>query len=1108
MIFKYFLCVASAAGAIAFQAFAQGGFGEILSDEEEAALSGAGDEVGTEPKFRVFFNGDFESVGEERPDWDKKPKQYKTEWTPSAGGPKGALKLQSGCHPWFRNMTLDKEWTIITIQKGEDEDGSLLWSIGSGHGRGGRSFGLAGTGRSGVKLIGWTGRQPDVKLFAVRNSIPYYDKQFHVYAVVHPANSGKVVLYVDGKKAGEAGEFDPSGCSTEMCFGSQFRDASTPNRDSETSEIAEFRYYDTALGESAMLQIASRNEPWPGDLPPIKTALGTIDTNAVLRLGFELPENLEIGEDGEKKLVARGVLAQCGIGGEKSLSLGKGGILGIGSGGLLFDSNYAKGRTNTVEFTGGTLISYEPSFVKSMAPIRVEGRVRIFNRGTMAIRASLEGDGDIVKDGPGVLGIQYPCDNATGRLVVMNSTLVMGHAATWGGTVVLMKGTTLKCATVKAIKNLQNKGGKIIETDPEMAVGAAAFPQPATSYKLANMQREKLGRGVFAMRRNEKEVMVGWRYKSTDPMETAFNVYCNGLRVNPAPVSDVTYFIDTWRDKDCVYEVKAVLNGKETASKSGGKWTLKKDAPVGYFDIELTPPQGGITPVQKNAYGYQPYDCSVGDLDGDGEYELVIIWWPDGAGGGGDNTSRNEKGPGWLEAVKLDGTNRSLWKICLGPNMQMGSHFTPVMVYDFDGDGRAEVICRTADGTRDGTGAYIGDKTKDYRVIDSYQCLFAPNFLTVFDGRTGKALDTIDYKPGVLSDPDALARKDEKAINREWSSRNPGNQAFRFLACLGYFDGVHPTAVFCRGYYSRTCIWAVDWDGKKLKERWYFCSDEPHNWGYGGQGFHNLRVGDVDFDGKDEVIYGHMVVDDDGKGLYTTGSGHGDAIHLIQASPETRGLQVWTCHEAPPFGVTLRDAQTGRWLIRKHGPMDTGSCNAMDIDPEGPGVELFSGTHCGIYSAKTFEQHFGPKPNPKQNYYNTLRFNIRWLGDLTSSAYAGGDKIWGYKVGRNGRSVYEVGELPGGHSIHSTKGVPNLQADIFGDWREEIILQRDDKKALRLYMSPHDTEYRFHTMMEDPVYRISVATENNGYNVPPEPGFYFGPELLGHGIIFRGMKLK
>ena len=215
---------------------------------------------------------------------------------------------------------------------------------------------------------------------------------------------------------------------------------------------------------------------------------------------------------------------------------------------------------------------------------------------------------------------------------------------------------------------------------------------------------------------------------------------------------------------------------------------------------------------------------------------------------------------------------------------------------------------------------------------------------------------------------------------------------------------------------------------------------------------------------------------------------------------------LWREWAEPPYGVSLIDAQSGRTLLRKTGPGDTGSCNAIDIDPFAPGVELFSGANCGVYSAKTFQRHLHPKPNPRINYYATLRFGVWWMGDLTRSAYSGGDTIYGYSV--KGRQV-KVQWSGGGEtdSNHGSKGAPCLAADILGDWREALLLRRKDNHAIRVYLTPEPTRHRFHTFMEDPVYRWSVATQNNGYNVPAEPGFYFGPELLDSAATFRGTRL-
>ena len=383
-----------------------------------------------------------------------------------------------------------------------------------------------------------------------------------------------------------------------------------------------------------------------------------------------------------------------------------------------------------------------------------------------------------------------------------------------------------------------------------------AFPQPATAYDFRKLRRERLGRGVFAFRRTNDVVRVAWRYKSSDPDTIAFNVYRDGYRVNKKPITDVTWFDDrfAWDGQKHVWEVCPLVKSGKVRREKGAFWRLGAKAPVGYFDIELNPPAPGKTPDGRE-YSYYPCDCSVGDLDGDGEYELVVIWWPTLAH---DNSHGGQTGETWLEGVKLDGTNRSLWKICLGPNIRAGAHYSPVIVWDLDGDGVAEVVCRTADGTRDGTGRLlvggVFDKKvrpfKDGRAEDAH-VVFAPNYTTVFGGRTGQALDTIPFVPPVLDDAAAIAAKDYKAVNKKWKSRAAGNQAFRFLSAVGYFDGVRPSVVLCRGYYSDTYLTAYDWNGKKLVKRWQFVADDEHNPTYKGQGFHNLRVGDVDFDGRD-----------------------------------------------------------------------------------------------------------------------------------------------------------------------------------------------------------------------------------------------------------------
>lgn len=1107
---RKFICSAALAAASAFAVFAD--------DDDNSKL----DELGSTPRFWTKFENKLDSWGEETPKWDIGTKRLT--FVMSRGGK--AVRL-SGVYPSLQDVNLSEEWTIVTIARGPEKgDGDrMIWCLGSGDK--GASIALASSGATGVKLVSWKDSGSNVKIVAMKNVV-HFGKQYHVYSVVKK-DGGPVQLWIDGKKAGE-GEIDLAGMAGVFRLGSSSKGGKVAGLAlGDGMDIDDFRIYDTALTEVSQLQLASANQPWPEGLPKPKEHISAfIDTNSVLRLGYEIPEQVVIGSGGEKRLYAKGVLAQCGIGGEKRFELNPGGQFALGSGGLLFDSNYARARTNDIVFAGGTLLTFEPTFIKSAAPIKLNGDFKIKALKQLIVRAGFEGDGSITKEGPGIVGLQYPCSDAKGTLKIASpSVLVLGPAASWGGTIELCKGAVLRCVSRSQVGKIVAQPGSKVEVAPssDRKYGDDAFPQPTTNYNMKKMQKERMGRGVYAVRISEREVMVGWRYKSADPLEIAFNVYGNGRKLNSAPIKDVTYFKTPWTGKATKYEVRGVHKGKEVAFSVSGSWTLPANAPVGYFDIELTPPPDTQMPDGKLAK-HIPYDCSIGDLDGDGEYELVIIWWPDNPA---DNSHDHKTGDTWLEGVKLDGTNRSLWKINLGPNIRSGSHYVPVMVCDMDGDGHAEVVCRTAEGTVDGKGRIQNDagvfnaKNTFYdwrKNMNNGHIVWAHNFVTVFDGRTGEAVDSAPFKPDVLSDAKLRKeaeerakantdqykiRRDNLAVCREWpGSKRPGNPSYRMLGAVAYLDGSHPSVVMCRGYYSRTCLCAWDFDGKKLHERWFFCSDDARWWGYGGQGFHNLRVADVDFDGKDEIIYGHMVVDHDGHGLYTTGMGHGDAIQLIQGSPTMRGLQLWTCHENSPYGVSLIDAQSGRLFFWKHGPTDTGTCNAMDTDAATPGVELFSSCNLGVYSAATLEAL--RKPRSKDAYYATLRFGIWWNGDMTRSAYSGGNRIWNYSSSDGG--ISQAAEFPDVHSNHGTKGCPALSADILGDWREEIILTRNDNKALRLFMSDCDTAYRFHTFLEDPVYRISVLTQNNGYNIPTDPGFYFGPELLGHDIIFRGCQLK
>ncbi|MBN2325963.1 MAG: rhamnogalacturonan lyase [Candidatus Omnitrophica bacterium] len=579
---------------------------------------------------------------------------------------------------------------------------------------------------------------------------------------------------------------------------------------------------------------------------------------------------------------------------------------------------------------------------------------------------------------------------------------------------------------------------------------------------LAQRQMENLGRGMAAIPLESKQVYLGWRLLGSDPDNIAFNLYRSTndgipIKLNVRPITESTNFIDAAVDlsQKNSWHVVEVLDGKEC--RAGKLFAIPANAAIlPYLSIPLKTPED-----------YSPNDASVGDLDGDGEYEIVLHQTSRGR----DNSQRGITGRPILEAYKLDGS--FLWRIDLGKNIREGAHYTQFIVYDLDGDGKAEIACKTADGAVDGVGAVIGDPEADYRNSSGY-ILDGPEFLTVFDGETGAALAVADYIPprGKVS---------------SWGD-DYGNRVDRFLAGVAYLDGRRPSLVMCRGYYTRTVLAAWDWREGRLSHRWTFDSDDgtPGNIDYRGQGNHNLSIGDVDGDGKDEIIYGACAIDDDGKGLYATGLGHGDAMHLSDMDPDRPGLEVFAIHERPnhPYGANLRDAGDGSVIWGVESP-DVGRGIAMDIDPRYRGYECWaSGKGLnGLYSCKG-EKISESKPR-------SCNMGIWWDGDWLREILDGVviDK-WNYQDASSSRLL--SGRDYDCASNNGSKANPCLCADIVGDWREEVIWRTSDNQELRIFMSTVLTNHRLYTLMHDPAYRLSAACQNVGYNQPAHPGFYMG----------------
>ena len=626
-----------------------------------------------------------------------------------------------------------------------------------------------------------------------------------------------------------------------------------------------------------------------------------------------------------------------------------------------------------------------------------------------------------------------------------------------------------------------------------------SFAQTKSNAATTNRQMEALDRGVVAVKQADNKVFISWRLLKDDAQWVSFDVFRQvgasaPVKLNSAPITAGTNWVDETADLTQApkYFVRPLQNGGGSQADS---------APVavwneGFLRVPLQRPAGGTVSSGTNtsAYTYSPNDASVADLDGDGTYEIVLKWDPSNSR---DNASAGLSGPTILDAYKLDGTR--LWRIDLGNNIRSGAHYTQFMVYDLDGDGKAEVACKTADGSLDGTGKVIGDGTKDWRSLTvptsgvlvpttsdaRYGKIMAgPEYFTIFNGLTGAELATTTYIPG--RDPvDGWG-----GVGGNGNSDNTGNRSDRMLACVAYLDGVRPSVVMCRGYYGRSVLAAWDWRNGQLTSRWVFDSQNRAN-PFSGMGNHNLSVADVDFDGKDEIVYGSMVVDDNGQGLFTTGLRHGDALHLSDLDPSTPDLEVWGIHEnevsLPGYenspGVAMYNARTGAVLWSGDPGQDVGRGMAADIDPRYWGTEVWGGsTTIGLRSAKGVRISNAP---------SSANFGLWWDGDLQRELLDGTTiSKWNYQTSTLGTLLNSASA--GGASNNGTKATPSLSGDLFGDWREEVIWRNTNNQELLIFTTTAPTNYRITSLMQDPEYRLSIAWQNVGYNQPPHPSFYLG----------------
>lgn len=575
-----------------------------------------------------------------------------------------------------------------------------------------------------------------------------------------------------------------------------------------------------------------------------------------------------------------------------------------------------------------------------------------------------------------------------------------------------------------------------------------------------------------------KKVLVSWRLLPTDDKSTAFDLYrtVDGVetKVNTEPIKGVTNYQDTKANLKKANTYRLTYAGK---NETIGTYTISQERVTGglpYISIPLT----STTDVHTD-YKYEANDVSVGDVDGDGEYEIILkrLLNYTGEDGTDDPTIRHTS---LLECYKLDGT--MLWRLKSGPNIILGNSWS-FAVADFNGDGKTEVAVRTSEGTVFGDGTEIGDVDGDG--ITYYRKRFGswayigegPEFISVLDGTTGKELARAPY------------------INRD-TSESWGDSSWKrscsYRIAAANVSGGNPSVLICRGVYGRSVLEAWDLSpDNKLNKRWRFDTENDGYADWASQGYHSLSVGDVDGDGFDEIVYGSMTVDHDGEGLNNSGLGHGDALHLGKFRPDLDGLQIWSCFETGLTNAALRDAKTGEiiWDNVADEESDCGRAMVGDIDPTSPGCEMW---FAGGNAYSSTGEDLGYKPSScNMGIWFSGSLNRQLLNGTTIDAVKAGDNPGGRIF-----TLYRYNVI----DINSTKKNPCWYGDILGDWREEVILPTSsivENPELRIFSTWYPCKYAYPWLMTDHVYEMSAINQNIGYNQPTHLGYYLGSDTPG-----------